>query len=241
MGWPKSLSIIVITAVTVTAGALILSTSYRSSPSQDNVAAILGLDGQSERNVQVAEAAILPMEVRDTFKNLEKTGDAKIKDSLLQIDTDFVDPDNHCEFCYRIEFTPGDTGKGGFVMKADKAFDLSEANRIAFFAKGETGKETVQFKAGGKENRGGGVDTNSGLAKFAFTSESTKLKNDWQLIEMDISGKDLKRITHALAVDLGRADLKNSNESIIIYLKGITFDDLQAQKSLRSAAEAAAG
>jgi hypothetical protein len=240
MGWPKSLSIIVITAVTVTAGALILSTSYRS-PSQDNVAAILGLDGQSEGNVHVAEAAILPMEVRDTFKNLEKTGDAKIKDSLLQIDTDFVDPDNHCEFCYRIEFTPGDTGKGGFVMKADKAFDLSEANRIAFFAKGETGKETVQFKVGGKENRGVGVDTNSGLAKFAFTSESTKLKNDWQLIEMDISGKDLKRITHALAVDLGRADLKNSNESIIIYLKGITFDDLQAQKSLRSAAEAAAG
>lgn len=235
MGWPKSLSIIVITAVTVTAGALILSTSYRSGPSQDNVAAILGLDGQSEGNVQVAEAAILPMEVRDTFKNLEKTGDAKIKDSLLQIDTDFVDPDNHCEFCYRIEFTPGSTGKGGFVMKADKAFDLSEANRIAFFAKGETGKETVQFKAGGKENRAG-VDTSPGLAKFAFTSESTKLKNDWQLIEMDISDKDLKRITHALAVDLGRSDLKNSNEPIIIYLKGITFDDLQAQKSLRSAA-----
>src|SRR6185503_18981798 len=235
MGWPKSLSIIVITAVTVTAGALILSTSYFSNPLQDNFAAILGLSGQSESNVQVAEAAILPMEVRDTFKNLEKTGDAKIKDSLLQMDTDFVDPDNHCEFCYRIEFTPGDTGKGGFVMKADKAFDLSEANRIAFFAKGETGKETVQFKAGGKENQGG-VDASPRLAKFAFTSESTKLKNDWQLIEMDLSGKDLKRITHALAVDLGRADLKNSNESIIIYLKGITFDDLQAQKSLPTAA-----
>lgn len=233
MRGPKSLSIIIVTVVAITAGALILSAGYLGNASQDNFAAILGLDGRAGNSLGVAEAAILPMEIRDTFKTIEKTGDAKAKDSLLLIDTDFVDPDNHCEFCYRIEFTPGSTGKGGFAMKSDKAFDLSEATRIAFFAKGETGKETVQFKVGGKEDRA--TDLATGGAKYAVTSVNTKLKNDWHKIEIDLSGEDLKSITHALAVELGKSDLKNSKVPIVIYIKGMTFDDAPAQAPLQSA------
>jgi hypothetical protein len=236
MGAPKSFSIIAITAITVAAGALILSFSYFGSGTAQSISSVLGLDANSG-SVGIAEAAILPMDVDENFRMLEKTGDGKTKASAFVIDTDHVDPDQHCEFCMRIEFNPGNTGKGGIVLKGDKAFDLDKATRIAFFVRGETGSEDVQFMAAGKENRGNGASP--GQLKYSFVSETTRLDADWQKVEIDLKGKDLKAITHALAVDLGKSQLKNSKEPIVIYLKGITFDEVETKKSLRAAAEAA--
>jgi hypothetical protein len=187
----------------------------------------------SSGSVGIAEAAILPLDVDENFRTLEKTGDGKTKASALVIDTDHVDPDQHCEFCMRIEFNPGNTGKGGIVLKGDKAFDLDKATRIAFFARGETGSEDVQFMAAGKESRGIGV--NPGQLKYSFVAETTRLKADWDKVEIDLTGKDLKAITHALAVDLGKSELRNSKEPIVIYLKGITFDEVEPKKSLKEA------
>ncbi|MGI0025178.1 MAG: hypothetical protein ACREA4_08545, partial [Nitrososphaera sp.] len=225
--------IIAVTAITIAAGALILSTSYLGNGTAQSISSILGLDRNSG-SVGIAEAAILPLDVDENFRVLEKTGDGKTKATSFVIDTDHVDPDEHCEFCMRIEFNPGNTGKGGIVLKGDRAFDLDKATRIAFFARGETGGEDVQFMAAGKENLGGGAGP--GQLKFSFVSETTKLQKDWHKVEMDLTGKDLKAITHAFAVDLGKSELKNSKEPIVIYLKGITFDEVVPKKSLRAAA-----
>lgn len=231
----KSFSIVAVTAITVVAGALILSTSYFGNGTAQSISSILGLEINSG-SVGIAEAAILPLDVDENFRMLEQTGDGKTKASAFVIDTDHVDPDQHCEFCMRIEFTPGNTGKGGIVLKGDKAFDIDKATRIAFFARGETGSEDVQFKAAGKESRGDGAT--QGQLKYSFVSETTRLQKDWHKVEIDLTGKDLKAITHAFAVDLGKSELKNSREPIVIYLKGITFDEVEPKQSLRAAVQA---
>lgn len=230
----KSFPIVAVSAITVIAGALILSSTYSGVGATQNISSFLGLDGNSA-SVGVAEAALLPLDVDETFTTLEKTGDGKTKASSIVIDTDHVDPDEHCEFCMRIEFNPGNTGKGGVIMKGDKAFDLDKATRIAFFARGETGTEEVQFLAAGKENK---VDGGFGGPKYSAVSETTKLQRDWHKVEIDLSGKDLKTITHALAMEFGKSELKNSKQPIVIYVKGITIDDVVATKPLRAATEA---
>ena len=235
LGFAKSFPIVAITAVSVVAGALILSTSYFGSNAPQGVSSILGLDGNSG-SVGVAEAAILPLDVDETFLTIEKTGDGKTKESSIIVDPDHVDPDNHCEFCLRIEFNPGSTGRGGIMMTSDKAFDLGVATRAAFFAKGETGTEEVRFMVAGKEDRATDAGPGQKL-KFSTGSETIKLHKDWQKVEIDLLGKDLKGITHALAVDFGKPELKNSKEPIVIYLKGITIDEVVSAKPLRAIAD----
>lgn len=232
MGLAKSFPIVAIAAVSVVAGALILSTSYLSSGATQGVSSILGLDGNSG-SVGVAEAAILPLDVDETFRTLEKTGDGLTRASSIVIDPDHVDPDEHCEFCLRIEFNPGNTGRGGIIMKGDKAFDLDGATRIAFFARGETGTEEVRFMVAGKADRANGAGLGQKL-KFSVVSETIKLQDEWQKVEIDLSGKDRKGITHALAVDFGKPELKNSKQPVVIYVKGITIDQVTSAEPLRA-------
>ena len=235
MGLGKSFPIVAIVAVSVVAGALILSTSYSDSSATESVSSILGLSDNSG-SLGVAEAAILPLDVDETFRTLEKTGDGKERASSIIVDPDHIDPDNHCEFCLRIEFNPGNTGMGGIIMKGDKAFDLGAATRVAFFARGETGTEEVRFMVAGKADRADGAGSGQKL-KFSTGSETIKLQKDWQKVEIELLGKDLRGITHALAVDFGKPDLKNSREPIVIYVKGITIDQVVAAKPLRAIAD----
>jgi hypothetical protein len=232
MGLAKSFPIVAIAAVSVVAGALILSTSYFGLGATQGVSSILGLDGNSG-SVGVAEAAILPLDVDETFRTLEKTGDGLTRASSIVIDPDHVDPDEHCEFCLRIEFNPGNTGRGGIIMKGDKAFDLDGATRIAFFARGETGTEEVRFMVAGKADRANGAGLGQKL-KFSVVSETIKLQDEWQKVEIDLSGKDRKGITHALAVDFGKPELKNSKQPVVIYVKGITIDQVTSAEPLRA-------
>jgi hypothetical protein len=176
------------------------------------------------------------LDVDETFRILEKTGDGKTRASSIIVDPDHVDPDNHCEFCLRIEFNPGNTGRGGIIMKGDKAFDLGAASRVAFFARGETGTEEVRFMVAGKADRANGAGLGQKL-KFSTGSETVKLQKDWQKVEIDLLGKDLRGITHALAVDFGKPELKNSKQPIVIYVKGITIDQVESSKPLRAFAD----
>lgn len=187
--------------------------------------------------VGTAEAAVLPMDVKETFTLVERNGEAKDNPSRVKIDSEFVDPDEHCEFCYRIEIEPGATGKLGAVLKANKLYNLQNAERVYLFARGEVGGEDLQFNAAGKyvDGRLNGKDTK--LMKYAFTSDNMKLKKDWQRYEMDLSSADLQDITHGFGFEVAKSSLRSSGEPIVIYLKGITFDDIPAENPVPAVAD----
>jgi hypothetical protein len=218
-------------AVALVPALIIVGSSYSGKNILDF---LLTAETKSTLSIGTAEAAILPLDVKDNFRVVEREGDARDKPALIKIDAEFVDPDENCEFCYRIEIQPGATGNLGAMLKANKLFNLEKAERVYFFARGENGGEDVQFDAAGKfvDGRVGGKVAK--LMKFGFTSESTELKTDWQRYEIDLSGADLSSISHGFGFEVVKSKLKASEKPIVIYLKGITFDDQPAEKAMRS-------
>lgn len=216
-----TLFLMVATGIAIVAGSAILGNAFTNT----NTAGPSNILGS-------AEAAILPLDVKETFRTTEKTGDAKDSSSRLDIDSEFIDPDEHCEFCYRIEYKPGATGTAGAILKANKAFNLEEAKRLYLFARGESGDESVQFSAAGKYLDG----SKTKALKFAFTSENMVLEKDWKKYEIDLSNADLTDITHGFGFEVGKSDLKGTGKTVVIYLKGITFDTLGVNQGLPAAA-----
>lgn len=235
----RSLSFIIVTAAAIVMGSVILGSAYSG---EHNIMGFLLAASETSSNspIGVAEAATLPLDVKQTFRLVEKSGDAKDNPSRIKIDSEFIDPEEHCEFCYRIEIDPGATGKTGAMLKANKLFNLEDAQRLILYARGEVGGEDVRFNAAGKY-----VDRPNGgnaakLMKFAFASEGTNLDKQWQRYEMDLSNTDLTDITHGFGFEVDRSTLKESGKTIVIYLKGITFDDLPAKQSMRASPDSSA-
>lgn len=201
--------------------ALILVPSLINS--KDSESGYLGfIQFANEQPLESAEAAVIPVDVRQTFTTTEKTGDGKADKERLMVDSELIDPDNHCEFCYMITYEPGDLGKAGTIWKSNKKFDLDNAQRLTLFAKGEKGGEEVSFSAAGKlVDKAAGVSNGKEL-KFSFTSEKVKLDSDWKRYDIDVSKLDLKGITHGFGLEISEG--KNSGQPVVIYLKGIIYD-----------------
>jgi hypothetical protein len=100
-----------------------------------------------------AEAAPLPRMIDDLLKQNVKAGDA-VRPQNLIIEEDFIDPDNHCEFCQRYEYTPGAAGKAGIAYGTDngKAVNLAGAKKVSFYVMGENGGERLKFKVAGRDS-----------------------------------------------------------------------------------------
>src|SRR5688572_29387422 len=88
--------------------------------------------------------------IRDRFTEIQRAGDAEAGSRFSKVDEDFVDPENHCEFCTRVEYTPGPRGQAGFSYEDMSGLDLSNARSVKLWAMGEEGNEEVKFKVAGK-------------------------------------------------------------------------------------------
>jgi hypothetical protein len=175
--------------------------------------------------VQEAGAQALPLEVRDRFSEKKLVGDA----NNIKVNEDFIDPENHCEFCTLIEYRPGLRGMAGYAYENDTGLDLTGANKVRFWIMGEQGNERVKFKIAGKsydsiEDRRPNRPTNSIFEseRFALTTEELTLANDWRKYEIDLTGVSLDNITHPFGFELSKG---NGAQKQVIYIKGLVFDD----------------
>lgn len=75
---------------------------------------------------------------------------------------------------------------------AKGGYDLSSAKKLFFYARGEKGSETVEFKIGGVT----GQYSDSG----GGTTGVVELKRDWQLYEIDLKDMDLSFIIGGFCV-----------------------------------------
>jgi hypothetical protein len=178
-----------------------------------------------DNHVQEAGAQSLPFEVRDRFNEKKVAGDA----NNIKVNEDFVDPENHCEFCTFVEYTPGPRGVAGFAYENDAGVDLTGAKKVRFWVMGEEGNERIKFKIAGKspdntQDRPPNRPTNSIFESesFALTTEEVTLASDWRRYEIDLSGASLDDITHPFGFELSKG---NGAQKQMIYIKGLVYDD----------------
>jgi len=169
-----------------------------------------------------ANAISFPIPAVEHFKLQERAGDAN-----LMISPDFVDPSIHCEFCPRIEYTPGQMGKSGVAYKSDKPLDLTGAKSVVFFARGEKGGEKVSFVQAGRDDTSANTDIFENK-KFEVITEDIYLRNDWKKYQIDLVGTSLKDISYPFGFIVKGQD----TAKIVFYLKAVTYDVQPAQNPL---------
>jgi PKD repeat protein len=182
--------------------------------------------GHAHTGVPRAEAATLPLHVIERFTEKQLAGDAATG-SNMKVDENFVDPENHCEFCTRVEYIPGSRGLAGFAYSSDDALDLTGAKKIKFWVMGEDGGEKVKFKLVGKKKNSDDRQSRDSLAVFSAesfgrTSKEISLKDEWIKYEVDLEGSDLTDITHPFGFELSKG---SGGKSQVVYLKGVVLDD----------------
>lgn len=206
--------VLVISLVSVLAGSVFLAGPFSASS--------IFRAGTQGNQVQEAEAAALPLNVLDNPNTIEMAGDAA--SGSLNVDEDFVDPEQHCEFCTRVEYIPGPQGLAGLAFKGANALDFTGAKKVRFWVMGEEGDEKVTFKVAGKSsgNQAGGLA--KGIfknEKFALSTQEIKLGNDWKKYEVDLGGTDLQGITHPFGVEIAKG---STGKPQVVYIKGVVYD-----------------
>jgi len=179
-----------------------------------------------------ANAEKNPVEVSQIYQSKSWEGDAKEKLGSLVVTENYIDSDNSCEFCTLVDYTPSVQGVTGMSYVDDKGFDLTNAKRVTFYVIGLSGDATIKFMVAGKNLDKKSDDiSNQGIfknQKFAETTQSMSLGNDWKKLEIDVSKDDLKNITHPFAFEIKS---KGTGE-VAFYIKYIIYDSKTANKPL---------
>ena len=154
-----------------------------------------------------------------------KEADAKTPSNFV-INKDFTDPDNNCEFCTVMIYTPGVNEEAGIAYK-DIKLDLDNSQRIVFFARSQNPTEQVSFVAAGNDTT---LSTNNDTdifpkIDFAIATENVTLKNKWERFEIALNSTELDDASYPFGVQLNG----ESNQKQTVYLKGVTIDSNAAQ------------
>jgi len=126
--------------------------------------------------------------------------------------------------CFMIRYLPSDSGWGGIYWQNfpdnwgnSKGTDFSDKqfNKIIFWAKGETGTEIIEFKAG---------DIKEKKYQDSFSARTsprrTALTKNWVKYEIDLSGLDLSSVIGGFA---WVASEKDNPNGVTFYLDDIRF------------------
>jgi hypothetical protein len=215
------LSIAVLTAV---ASSLFLLVS----PSADITEYLMSWQWQNNNAdlLPEANAKSLPLQIDELYKNIREVAvdntTALYSFGYLKIDQNYIDDTRHCEFCTRVEYVSSTIGTSGFAYEDKNGFDLTGAKRVKFLILGESGGESVSFRAAGKTlPEGKALKDIFRKEKFAVYTENITLDKKWETVEIDLQGKDLTNITHPLAFELTKT---GDQEGVVFYIKDIVYD-----------------
>lgn len=94
-----------------------------------------------------------------------------------------------------------------------KGLDLTGHKRLSFWVRGETGKEVLNFQAGGI--KGEHPDT------FMKELKGVKLSTQWKQYVIDLSGRDLSNVSGGFC---WTADSKQNTGSVVFYFGEIAYE-----------------
>jgi len=206
----RDLSITLMLAAGVVAGSLVLAGVFSPLDASRRID-----QWPLHADAPAAGATQMPLSVIEVFKYREKGGDAIGGSSYFRMDEEFVDAENHCDFCMAVEYTPGPNGRAFVALWNSEPLDLYGADKLVFSARGENGGERlVTFAAGG----GDGPLGEEG--RIFSASKVLTLTAEWQRYEIDLESADLSRVTHAFAFEILEG---NEGEKQVAYIDSIYF------------------
>ncbi|PWU81464.1 MAG: hypothetical protein DLM72_06860, partial [Candidatus Nitrosopolaris wilkensis] len=173
-----------------------------------------------------------PIRNVDSSTSLDKAGDpVNVR----------LDANPSCEICTFIKYIPGPIGKTGVAYKSAQPLDLTGAQRIVFFAKGQLGGENVAFVAIGKPSNTQPVSPNIfPNLNFAIISKNITLTNNWARYELSLNGSGTTGVTDPFGFIVSKVRTQiqvpssvsplpplddASAKHVAFYLKGVTFDN----------------
>lgn len=178
-----------------------------------------------------AEAATMPMYALEyTTLDVVRDGDAAAGPLVVQIDPGIVD--EHCEYCFKINYSPYLAGKAGIAWKTALPLDVQNAQRMVFWAKGEYGGEQIRVMILGKPNGTSTSVQDENLfdnVGFVSASESITLSTQFNRYQVDVpnvGAQNFNDITHAVALEI---DGGSGVRPVVVYIKGFIFDGIQPQ------------
>jgi hypothetical protein len=201
-------------------------------------------------NPQDPYQSIFPIRNIEKSSILDKAGDALVSSGNpvqpnLKILSHAMTPDGNCEMCQLIQYTPGPVGKAGIAYRSAQTLDLSGAQRVVFFAKGQVGGENVEFVALGKPSNASSVPPNIFTnMKFAIASKNITLTNQWARYELSLNGTSLTDVIDPFGFILFKEKNQSqpkpspssqsdiNNNPVTFFLKGVTFDNKPAVKPI---------
>ncbi len=153
-------------------------------------------------------------------------GDGKAKGEYLDFDDAYSANAHSGGTCLRFSYRPGPTGWAGqYWLNAPSNFgeasgsDLSGLSRIVFWARGETGRERVEFKAGGID--GTRRPDISHKDSFSVSLGTLQLSTKWRQYTIDLRGADLSSVIGGFAWVATKAA---NPEGLVFYLDDIRYE-----------------
>ena len=157
-----------------------------------------------------------------------KEADATVSSNFV-LTKDFSDPDNNCEFCTRMVYTPGSKDEAGLAY-SDAKLDLGDTQRLVFFAKAENPSEQVSFVAAGNDTSISATNDTDIFSKidFAVATENVTLTNKWERFQIGLNDTNLNDAKYPFGIQFAG----DSGQKQTFYLKGVTLDSRPAQDPL---------
>jgi hypothetical protein len=126
--------------------------------------------------------------------------------------------------CVKITYTPGEKAWAGMYWQypdgnwGDKpGRKIEGAKKLVFWARGQNGGETLDFKAGGINQPD--KKYQDSFEKM-YEHDPVTLTTDWQFFEIDLAGTDTSSVIGAFA---WTASKSANSQAITFYLDGICF------------------
>jgi hypothetical protein len=174
-----------------------------------------------------AFAGEYPLVLDHNYKLKDRSGDAQLSKASLEVfDASVVDPDQHCEFCTLLKYTPGQQQFAGIAYTTDSPLDLSKATRATVIVRGEEGGEKIQLGIAGKKLK------SNGEVKYVVKTKQITLTTDWTPIHIDLTKalkKNLIDVTYPFEIQVVKSKAKSD-----IYFKYVTFDVKPAVKPVEA-------
>jgi hypothetical protein len=207
----------------VAAAAVLTIASFSFIPS------MLAGENSSPDPVPESEALDMPVSLAALYTEADRRYNT-LDGSYAQVQENVIDTRRHCEFCTVVELRQGSSNDAVDVSwSALRNFNIEGAKKVTFYVMGEEGDESIVFKGAGKK-----VDRlldgkPSKVLDFDVKTKPVKLSKEWQKLEVDLSGANMRGVTNPFGVGLEEGQ---NTGPVRIFIKGMILEDEPADNGV---------
>ncbi len=174
---------------------------------------------------QIESVEKYKLSIQDFFKASGWMGDGEYGRKYIEFEGTYEKESHSQPSCIKIKYTFGPKRWAGIYWqnKADNwgdrlGNDYSKKGftKVTFWARGETGKEVVEFKAGEIYNK-----TNKYHDSFGSTIGRVTLSKEWKEYIIDLEGADLSSVIGGFCW-VASSDY-NSQDNLVFYIDDIIY------------------